>query len=225
MERIVSKSEKACVTEDSGCSRSDPSPQTSAVHRCTEGISFSKRSVHQTVSAYLETRFAASRITSCKIRNNICKDWCRPVYLSKISAQDHILDGFMSVYTEEEDQKKGNVLNQSLERGMKLVLRNWNQNSISMQLPAHYTEAFLVKTMEELGIGRPSTYALTITTIISRRYVAKEQKNLYVTELGEVVNNIAKQAFLSIVGGKSLRLWKGFWTVWQQETVSGRQCK
>ena len=53
--------------------------------------------------------------------------------------------------------------------------------------------------MEELGIGRPSTYAPTITTIISRRYVAKEQKNLYVTELGEVVNNIMKQAFPSIV--------------------------
>ena len=67
------------------------------------------------------------------------------------------------------------------------------------QPPAHYTEASLVKTMEELGIGRPSTYAPTITTIISRRYVAKEQKNLYVTELGEVVNNIMKQAFPSIV--------------------------
>ena len=53
--------------------------------------------------------------------------------------------------------------------------------------------------MEELGIGRPSTYAPTITTIISRRYVSKEQKNLYVTELGEVVNNIMKQAFPSIV--------------------------
>ena len=67
------------------------------------------------------------------------------------------------------------------------------------QPPAHYTEASLVKTMEELGIGRPSTYAPTITTIISRRYVSKEQKNLYVTELGEVVNNIMKQAFPSIV--------------------------
>ncbi len=50
-----------------------------------------------------------------------------------------------------------------------------------------------------MGIGRPSTYAPTITTIISRRYVSKEQKNLYVTELGEVVNNIMKQAFPSIV--------------------------
>ena len=67
------------------------------------------------------------------------------------------------------------------------------------QPPAHYTEASLVKTMEELGIGRPSTYAPTITTIINRRYVAKENKNLYMTELGEVVNNMMKEAFPSIV--------------------------
>ena len=105
----------------------------------------------------------------------------------------------MSVYTDEEDQKKGNVLNQSLERGMKLSLKELKPEQHFTQPPAHYTEASLVKTMEELGIGRPSTYAPTITTIISRRYVAKEQKNLYVTELGEVVNNIMKQAFPSIV--------------------------
>ena len=55
------------------------------------------------------------------------------------------------------------------------------------QPPAHYTEASLVKALEEQGIGRPSTYAPTITTIIARRYVVKENKNLYVTELGEVV--------------------------------------
>ncbi len=67
------------------------------------------------------------------------------------------------------------------------------------QPPAHFTESSLVKTMEELGIGRPSTYAPTITTIIARRYVAKENKNLYVTELGEIVNQIMEQAFPTIV--------------------------
>ena len=82
---------------------------------------------------------------------------------------------------------------------MKLTLRELIPEQHFTQPPAHYTEASLVKTMEELGIGRPSTYAPIITTIISRRYVAKEQKNLYVTELGEVVNNIMKQAFPSIV--------------------------
>ena len=67
------------------------------------------------------------------------------------------------------------------------------------QPPAHYTEASLVKALEELGIGRPSTYAPTITTIMARRYVAKENKNLYVTELGEVVNQMMMEAFPSIV--------------------------
>ena len=76
---------------------------------------------------------------------------------------------------------------------------DWIEKQHFTQPPAHYTEASLVKTLEELGIGRPSTYAPTITTIIARRYVAKEDKNLYMTELGEVVNNIMKQAFPSIV--------------------------
>ena len=67
------------------------------------------------------------------------------------------------------------------------------------QPPAHYTEASLVKTLEELGIGRPSTYSPTITTILARRYIVKENKNIYVTELGEVVNQIMKESFPSIV--------------------------
>ena len=62
-----------------------------------------------------------------------------------------------------------------------------------------YTEASLVKTLEELGIGRPSTYSPTITTLLGRRYIVKEAKNLYVTELGEVVNQIMKESFPSIV--------------------------
>ena len=63
------------------------------------------------------------------------------------------------------------------------------------QPPAHYTEASLVKALKEQGIGRPSTYAPTITTIIARRYVVKESKNLYVTEIGEVVNRIMKDVY------------------------------
>ena len=69
---------------------------------------------------------------------------------------------------------------------MKLDLNQLEPAQHFTQPPAHYTEASLVKALEEQGIGRPSTYAPTITTIIARRYVAKENKNLYVTELGEV---------------------------------------
>ena len=78
-----------------------------------------------------------------------------------------------------------------------LDFQEFDEQQHFTQPPAHYTEASLVKTMEELGIGRPSTYAPTITTIIARRYVAKENKNLYMTELGEVVNQMMKEAFPS----------------------------
>lgn len=109
-------------------------------------------------------------------------------------------DGFMSVYVQEEDEKKDTGAQlKSLEKGMALTLSQYRKEQHFTQPPAHYTEASLVKTLEELGIGRPSTYAPTITTIINRRYVAKENKNLYMTELGEVVNNMMKQAFPSIV--------------------------
>ncbi|HIY02941.1 MAG TPA: type I DNA topoisomerase [Candidatus Blautia faecipullorum] len=143
-------------------------------------------------------RFAASRMSAARYETTSVKikagDFTFTVAASKV-----VFDGFMSVYVQDEDNKKGNVLSQSLEKGMKLELLELKPEQHFTQPPAHYTEASLVKTLEEQGIGRPSTYAPTITTIISRRYVSKEQKNLYVTELGEVVNNIMKQAFPSIV--------------------------
>ena len=74
-----------------------------------------------------------------------------------------------------------------------------NEKQHFTQPPAHFTEASLVKTLEELGIGRPSTYAPTITTLLARRYLTKENRNLYVTELGEIVNSIMKEAFSTIV--------------------------
>ena len=120
-------------------------------------------------------------------------------YTFTVAASKVLFEGFMSVYVEEEDQKKSNVLSQSLEKGMLLDLKELKPEQHFTQPPAHYTEASLVKALEEQGIGRPSTYAPTITTLISRRYVAKEKKNLYITELGEVVNSIMKQAFPSIV--------------------------
>ena len=87
----------------------------------------------------------------------------------------------------------------AIESGMELKLADLQPSQHFTQPPAHYTEASLVRALEELGIGRPSTYAPTITTIINRRYVAKENKNLYVTELGEAVNSIMMKAFPVIV--------------------------
>lgn len=110
-----------------------------------------------------------------------------------------IFDGYMSVYTSEDDEKQKSTMLKNLTEDAELTLTDLNHSQHFTQPPAHYTEASLVKTLEELGIGRPSTYAPTITTILARRYVVKENKNLYITELGEVVNNIMKQAFPSIV--------------------------
>jgi len=104
------------------------------------------------------------------------------------------------VYTEAgEAKEENNVLLKGLDMDSVLTKESLDTKQHFTQPPAHYTEATLVKTLEELGIGRPSTYAPTISTIIARRYVAKENKNLYLTEIGEVVNHIMKQSFPSIV--------------------------
>ena len=121
-------------------------------------------------------------------------------YRFHVSASRVVFEGFRSVYTESEDAKEeNNVITGKIEPGMKLTVKDMDAKQHFTQPPAHYTEASLVRALEEQGIGRPSTYAPTITTIIARRYVAKENKNLYMTELGEVVNSIMKEAFPSIV--------------------------
>lgn len=144
-------------------------------------------------------RFTASRMSAAKYETTSVKISAGE-YIFTVSASKVVFDGFMSVYTQEEDTKKGvNLLSGNIEPGMMLELKELYPEQHFTQPPAHYTEASLVKALEEKGIGRPSTYAPTITTIISRRYVSKENKNLYMTELGEVVNHIMKQAFPSIV--------------------------
>ena len=107
-------------------------------------------------------------------------------------------DGYLSVYKNEEEGE-GNLSLSGVEKGSRLQAQALEPKQHFTQPPAHYTEALLVKTLEELGIGRPSTYAPTITTILNRRYIVKEQKNLYVTELGEAVNQMMMKAFPVIV--------------------------
>jgi len=121
-------------------------------------------------------------------------------YRFTVSASSVAFEGFMSVYVQEDEEKsKSSTLVKAISRESVLSLKKLDDKQHFTQPPAHYTEAALVKTLEELGIGRPSTYAPTISTIIARRYVAKEGRNLYLTEIGEVVNNMMKQAFPSIV--------------------------
>ena len=144
-------------------------------------------------------RFTASRMeqakyetTSVKINGN--------GYIFTVSASRLLFDGFLSVYSDgEEDAKSSNLVSGKLDENSVLTLKDFDGKQHFTQPPAHYTEASLVKTLEELGIGRPSTYAPTITTLLARRYILKEQKNLYMTELGEAVNQMMKKAFPTIV--------------------------
>ncbi len=144
-------------------------------------------------------RFTASRMDSAVYETTSVKIGCGD-YIFNVTTSKITFEGFMSVYVDSEDEKpKANVLLNKITKDTKLSLDNFDEKQHFTQPPSHFTEAALVKALEEQGIGRPSTYAPTITTIISRRYVAKENKNLYVTELGEAVNNIMKTAFPAIV--------------------------
>ncbi len=144
-------------------------------------------------------RFTASRMSPAVYETTNVKIGAGK-YRFGVSASKIAFDGFMSVYTSEEDEKaENNVLLKSIDETTELSMKELEEKQHFTQPPAHYTEASLVKTLEELGIGRPSTYSPTITTILGRRYIVKEAKNLYVTELGEVVNQIMKESFPSIV--------------------------
>ena len=144
-------------------------------------------------------RFAASRMANAQYTTTSVKIDAAG-YRFHVSASKKKFDGFMAVYVQDEEEKgEGNLLVKEISSETQLNFKSFEEKQHFTQPPAHYTEAALVKTLEELGIGRPSTYAPTITTIINRRYVSKENKNLYMTELGEVVNNIMVQAFPSIV--------------------------
>ena len=144
-------------------------------------------------------RFVASRMTPARYETTSVKIDAAG-HRFTVSASKISFDGFMSVYTQDEDEKaEGNILAGSIDMDTKLTFDSFSQAQHFTQPPAHYTEASLVRALEEQGIGRPSTYAPTITTILARRYIVKENKNLYVTELGEVVNNMMKEAFPSIV--------------------------
>ena len=144
-------------------------------------------------------RFVASRMQPAKYETTSVKIGADD-YRFTGSASKIIFEGFRLAYVESDEEKQsGNVMVKSIDKDSELTKESFDYKQHFTQPPAHYTEASLVKTLEELGIGRPSTYAPTISTIIARRYVAKENKNLYMTELGEVVNNIMKQSFTSIV--------------------------
>ncbi len=129
----------------------------------------------------------------------------------KIAAGKHIFtvsssrltfDGYRKVYIQSDDTEDEKSLDSSVSEKSVLKLSELDPRQHFTQPPAHYTESSLVRALEEQGIGRPSTYAPTITTLIKRRYITKEQKNLYVTDIGYAVDDLMGQAFPSIVDAK-----------------------
>jgi DNA topoisomerase-1 len=144
-------------------------------------------------------RFAASRMANA-VYDTVSVKIRAGEYYFNVSASKIKKAGFMDVYTTDEEEKTGSLtLARSITKDTELSLGRLVPEQHFTQPPAHYTEASLVRALEELGIGRPSTYAPTISTILARRYITKEQKNLYITELGDVVNSIMCREFPQIV--------------------------
>ncbi len=143
-------------------------------------------------------RFAASRMSDARYEITTAH-FEAGGYDFTSSSSRLAFEGFLSVYNPDEEREKSDQAVLRLKEGMKLAVKEWKAEQHFTQPPAHFTEASLVRAMEELGIGRPSTYSPTITTIIARHYVVREKKNLLTTELGEVVNRIMLQSFPTIV--------------------------
>ena len=144
-------------------------------------------------------RFIASRMQAAKYET-VAASIDVAGYLFNSTSSKLVFPGFLAVYNDNDDEPAtSNTGVKKIKTGDKLKTDSYTPEQHFTQPPAHYTEASLIKELEERGIGRPSTYAPTITTILARHYVIKEEKNLYVTELGEAVNNIMKQQFPTIV--------------------------
>ncbi|MBR5421327.1 MAG: type I DNA topoisomerase [Lachnospiraceae bacterium] len=144
-------------------------------------------------------RFAASQMAPAVYDTLSLKMEARGVVFTA-SASGIKFDGFMKVYTEAESEKAENsFLLKEVKEDSKVKFVSLEKKQHFTQPPAHFTEASLVRALEELGIGRPSTYAPTITTILARRYILKENKNLFVSELGDIVNKVMKDEFPAIV--------------------------
>ena len=147
-------------------------------------------------------RFMASQMSDC-IQKTTQAEISAKEYIFKASGYYVDFDGFTTLYVESKDteEEKSTQL-PPLEKDMPVKCKELKKNQHFTQPPARYTEASLIKALEEYGIGRPSTYAATITTITSREYVKREAKTLYPTELGEVMTNLLKERFPKIVNYK-----------------------
>ena len=148
------------------------------------------------------SRFTASLMAQC-IHNTVSVDILGGRYIFKASGYTVKFDGYTVLYEESKDEEEedGGAL-PPLEEGMPLKVKELTGSQHFTQPPARYTEATLIKALEENGIGRPSTYATIITTVVGREYVTRDGKSLVPTELGELVNKLLKERFSKIVNLK-----------------------
>ena len=148
------------------------------------------------------SRFMASQMADC-IQDTVSASITAGDYLFRASGFRVAFDGFTALYEESSyDSKKKETALPPLEEGQKLALKKLTADQKFTQPPPLYTEATLIHALEENGIGRPSTYAPIITTIVDRGYVEKDQKKLKTTPLGQAVNTVMMEQFPNIVDVK-----------------------
>ncbi|WP_417091353.1 type I DNA topoisomerase, partial [Gemmiger sp.] len=148
------------------------------------------------------SRFMASQMADC-IQDTVSASITAGDYLFRASGFRVAFDGFTALYEEStDDTKKKETALPPLEEGQKLALKKLTADQKFTQPPPLYTEATLIHALEENGIGRPSTYAPIITTIVDRGYVEKDQKKLKTTPLGQAVNTVMMEQFPNIVDVK-----------------------
>lgn len=143
-------------------------------------------------------RFVASQMASCELNTNSI-DILNGDYKFKASGSVISFDGFMKIYEYSNEEDENSVLLPELEENEELKTESLKGTQHFTQPLPRYTEASFVKLLEEKGIGRPSTYVPTISTLLGRNYVVREKKNLIPTELGDIVNNIVSEYFKQIV--------------------------
>jgi len=143
-------------------------------------------------------RFVGSQMASCELNTNSI-DILNGDYKFKASGSVITFDGFMKIYEYSNEDDDNSVLLPELEENEELKTESLKGTQHFTQPQPRYTEASFVKLLEEKGIGRPSTYAPTISTILGRNYIIREKKNLVPTELGDIVNNIVSEYFNQIV--------------------------
>ncbi|WP_252254374.1 type I DNA topoisomerase [Clostridium sp. ZBS12] len=143
-------------------------------------------------------RFVASQMSSCILNTNSI-DILNGEYKLKASGSTINFDGFMKIYEYLNEDDEKSVTLPALEEGEELTAVSIDEKQHFTQPQPRYTEASFVKLLEEKGIGRPSTYVPTISTLVGRSYVVREKKNLIPTELGFIVNNIVSEYFTQIV--------------------------